>query len=537
MARRPAYTLIFLGAQRTDRVDLGPGPDFPVLEQFHKSGQGSDDPSERVEASLVSTPKIGAVVWVLWEGASAQVLDMPTGVIKGMERDELAGALGFEAEPLTGVSAAESAIGGVQQKEAAGAVPEFRRFWITQLTTEVRNRLEEVVVRAGAKFAGVSHPGGLPRERWDMKLTPEAPREWRRIEIWDQVTFSLHGTPDGNVDTRILRSTPGSESWAAGLPNDGTVSWMAAGPATHEDASGQRVPDPQRLALWDTLMALNGEGNALQPVKIDFPEDAVPVDWLRAWVAELTSQKRVPTVEPPSRVSPYRKYYVWGSTAAAMIFAGCMTHYMILNEQATRARTRADQLEEIRTKLSGPDKSKDEEARIAAETEKLQPTLKELAQREANLTLENERVENLAAKIQDEKARMASLLAVHRPALAALLAVLADSEQNENVREIFVKDVQQEANGDLRLSGLCRQSTLADAFATRLETRLGKSGWKVGAAQKILREDRVAFNFTLALTPAVLFELPAGVAFKKLTQTASLPGSENARTAAGGSHP
>ena len=247
MAKRAALTLIFLGAHRTDRVDLGPAPGFAVLEQSHKTAQGSDDPAERVEACLVSTPRIGKVVWVLWEGASAQVLDMPNGVVQGMEREQLAGALGFEAEPLTGVPAAESAIDGVQQKGADGVLPEFRRFWITQLTSEVRDKIEQVVTRAGARFAGITHPGGLPRDRWDSALAPEAPHEWRRIEIWDQVTFSIHSTAEGGIDTRIIRTS--SEGWTSVLPTEGQVSWMAAGPATHSGAGGQRVPDPQRMAF------------------------------------------------------------------------------------------------------------------------------------------------------------------------------------------------------------------------------------------------------------------------------------------------
>ena len=164
MAKRAALTLIFLGAHRTDRVDLGPAPGFAVLEQSHKAARGSDDPAERVEASLVSTPRIGKVVWVLWEGASAQVLDMPNGVVQGMEREQLAGALGFEAEPLTGVPAAESAIDGVQQKGADGVLPEFRRFWITQLTSEVRDKIEQVVTARRSKIRR-HHPSGRPPAR------------------------------------------------------------------------------------------------------------------------------------------------------------------------------------------------------------------------------------------------------------------------------------------------------------------------------------------------------------------------------------
>ena len=510
MGNRASFSLIFLGAQRTDRVDLGPGPAFPVLEQFHQAGRNSDDPAERVETSIASNPKIGKVVWVLWEGASAQVLDLPKGVVHGMEREQLAGALGFEVEPLTGIPAAESAIDGFQLNSTDNAQPEFRRFWITQLTSEVRNKVEDVITKGGARFAGIIHPGGLPRDRWDAKLAPETPHEWQRIEIWDQVTFSLHGLPDGSVDTRIVRSEPGSERWVADLPSEGTIAWMSAGPATKVNSRGQRVPDAQRMAMWDTLMSPGSGGNPVEPVKIDFPEDAAPVDWLRAWVSELTAQKRVPTVEPPSRISPYRKFYVLGGTAAAVALTACLVHGSMLSSKAARAQTQADYLEKSRIAQAPKFNPAIEEAQAAAESEKLQARQKELEKLETSLAAQSDRIETTAAQLAARQIRQNQLHAAHRSALAALFTALADSERNDNPGDIVVKDIRQTENGELRLSGICRRGSVADAFASRLGARLEKAGLNVGAAQKLLRDDRLAYDFTLVLTPMVLFpESPA----------------------------
>ncbi len=68
--------------------------------------------------------------------------------------------------------------------------------------------------------------------------------------------------------------------------------------------------------------------------------------------------------------------------------------------------------------------------------------------------------------------------------------------------------MRQEGGGELRLTGLCRRSSFADSFATRLETRLTKAGWIIGAAQKRLRDDRLAFDFSLLLTPVVMSDAP-----------------------------
>ncbi len=97
---------------------------------------------------------------------------------------------------------------------------------------------------------------------------------------------------------------------------------------------------------------------------------------------------------------------------------------------------------------------------------------------------------------------------LHRPAVAALLSAVADAEQSENTGQIVVKEIRGEKNGDLRLSGLCRRTDAADAFATKFEYRLSDLGWRVGAAQKQLRADGLAFDFAIVLTPVVLLDYP-----------------------------
>ena len=289
MAKRPAHTLILLGAERTDRVDLGPGPNFPVLSDHHHAAQSADDVVHRLEASLLTTPKVGKQVWLLWEGASAHILDMPAGVVEGLERGQLADTLSFEAEPLTGVPAGDSAIDGVPQ--VVKSLADFKRFWITQVSVATRDRFEEAVGRSNAKLAGIIHPGGLPRPEWSVEGTAEdVVADWRRVEVWDQLTFSLHGTKDGRVETKVIRTSPGSKAWSSQLPTEGPLSWMGPGPVTRVSPGGKQVAD-----AW---LPLTADGLPLQPTRIEFPQDTVPTDWLRAWAAELTTKsRRVPVVE------------------------------------------------------------------------------------------------------------------------------------------------------------------------------------------------------------------------------------------------
>jgi len=502
MAKRPAYTLILLGAERTDRVDVGPGPNFPVLAEHHHASQGGDDPVQRLEASLVSTPKVGKQVWLLWEGASAHVLDMPAGVVEGLERAQLADTLSFEAEPLTGIPSGDSAIDGVPQ--SGSTLAEFKRFWITQVTVAMRERLEEAVTRANAKLAGIVHPGGLPRADWKVEKPGDAVAEWRRVEVWDQLTFVLHGTRDGRIETKVIRSSPGSKAWTSQVPTEGPLSWMGPAPVTRVGPDGRHVSDAP--------LPVSAEGVPVQPTKIEFPQDKAPTDWLRAWAAELAAKpRRVPVVESSSQVSPHRKFYIVGGVAASLALAAVLAHGGLLTVRAGQARDRADQLERVRVALAPPNNSDKETAQINAEIERLKPRLAELLDTETALAAQDAKIEKVAAETAARQTRLSQLQSVHGPALGELLAALADAEKNENPAEIIVKEVRQDSAGALQLTGLCSQPAFADAFATQLESRLAQSGWKVGAAQKSVRSDKLAFDFSIVLTPAVLDSAGTGL--------------------------
>lgn len=511
MGSRAVHTVIFLGVQRTDRIDLGRAPAYPVIAQHHLVSNGGDDPVSRVEAALEATPKPGKLVWILWEGAVAQMLDLPSGVVDGLEREQLANTLSFEAEPLSGIPAAESAIDGIPHRNPAGALPDFRRYWVTQLPSSIVSRLQEAVNFAGSKLAGIAHPGGLPRETWDVASLSSG-QDWRRVEIWDQLTFALQGRADGSVETRIMRAPPGTDSWTAELPSDGPLSWMGPGPATRVGPDGRRISD---------ILPSDDSGEPLKLRKLEFPPDSAPVEWLRAWVSELTAQpRRVPAVYSHSHISPNRKFYVSGGLAAALALAVIAGHASWLGVRTADFKAKADHQTALRLQMTPKDESSKEIAKL---TQELEPYKAQLTELDSNLTAlkaEEDRRAKLNAKVQAQKAASAEFQRIHRPALAALLAALADSEQSDRTSDLVIKDVRKQDTGELVISGVCRQPRFADAIAMRLESRLSRAGWKVGAAQKRHRRDSDAFNYSIVLTPAVLSENPEP---PSSTQPASFP--------------
>jgi hypothetical protein len=505
MARRAAHTLVFIGVNRIDRIDFGPGPDFAVLGVKHQSALANEEPEILLESALVGGARVGKSVWVLWEGATAIMLDMSSGVVVGLEKNQLADALSFEAEPLTGLPAMESAIGGVSQRATKDLLPDTKRYWVTQIPAAVRDKLDEAVTRTGAKLLGIAHPGGLPRAHWGESVEAERAIEWRRVEIWEDLTFSLHGRSDGTMETRVIRSSPGSEKWASDLPTEGPVSWMGPGPVTRVGPDGRRVTD--------SLTLLSEDGTPLETEKIELARDKVPMEWLRAWIEELTStSRRVPVVERFTNASPNRKFYVAGGALTALALAVCIVHGEVVSYQTAATNTRAAQLEELRAQMTPIDKSKQDESETLALAEKLKAQLADLDVQLQQLKQQASDLDKKQEELAERRNRVLYLQTIQRPAVASLLAAVAKVEDDPQA-EVVIKDIRESADGSsLVLTGLSKHATEANAFAVQLQTQLTLKEWKVGPAQKKLRNDLQAFDFTLNLTPASMLSLDSGVA-------------------------
>ena len=205
---------------------------------------------------------------------------------------------------------------------------------------------------------------------------------------------------------------------------------------------------------------------------------------------------------------------------------------------------RANQLEKIRLTMAPLDNSDKEAASINAEVAKLTPQLQYLEQKETELTTASAKIQKAAADAVARQSKLGRLLEVHRPALGELLTAVADSEENDNPGDIIIKEVRQSDNGTLRLTGLCSKQSVAGSFAAKLETRLTQSGWNVSPAQTLRRGDRLAFDFSVALTPAVLLDslipgMPISPTIVK-TPSGAQPGiarrSVEALAAPGGDH-
>lgn len=485
MARRPAYTLLLLNADATARIDFGPGPDFAVIAGRRQPAAGTEDPAMRTGQALALGGQVGRTVWVFWEGAWTQTVDMPAAAVMGLTSEQLGRSLAFEVEPLSAIPATESLIEAIPVAPVgAEADPTRQTFWITQVSVTVREAVEALVRKAGGKFGGLLHPGGLPRSGWGS--TPPAGGEWRRVEVWDQATVILSGRGADAPAIRIVNSRPGSPGWSAHLPAVGPVTWTA------------RTPAPE---------VLNDEGVPLEWVPATLPAESVPADWARAWAAELSArERRVPVIRAEERGAPNTRYFAIAGAAAAAVLVACAAHALPIYQATADAKAKADAggaKPSEKALAARRDAVAKQEKALTAELESLRADIKALEKQEQVLAEQRVEEQKRADEIRARHARREARVAAHRVSLAALMESIIEAEQKDS-RDLSIRAVRSEDGGRLRLSGWCTGPGRAEDLAVRLTKALTDAGWQVGPAQTKVWPDRPVWDFWIILTPRLL---------------------------------
>jgi len=285
--------------------------------------------------ALLKTPP--RRVWALTTAAVTAVIESAPGRLQGLDESELASALAYEAEALTGLPAMSS-------QTAARRLPSLHAgsesWWVTQMSQRMRSEIESEVTQRGARLEGVAHPGGLLPQQ-------DAGREG--FELWQDLLF--------------MRRSQGFDI----LPVDEAApleSLMARFPA----APGQ----PPRWVLTTR------QATALDGVEcLSLHDESILRDWLLACHETLTS----PTPAVPVLLSPVPPMSgtkrAWLSVAAAvLVLSLCAGHWWLTERQLHSAQA------EIKT-LTTLARQRDELQAAAAEANKVRAELEAARQHQA----------------------------------------------------------------------------------------------------------------------------------------------------------
>ena len=424
MPRRPALTLIYVSRQTVARADFGGGRAPALAGRWDQPRPELPDIASTVEYALSLGPRPGRAVWVLATDLWTQTLALPMAKAAGLKPDALAQALNFEAESLSGIPAVDATVGVVSFPASRGEQP----CWLVQVRTGDIDAVAEAVRRAGAAFAGMTHPGGLPE-----CLTDDPNGPFERIELWPDAVLGVRRSPEGKLDLRVWNTDPPLGRWqpevglwlASGTPAGNPETLTAENFAEPKDrpAPVVRLDDPQRLGAW-----------------------------FEAWAAELAVRTpSVPIVRPLARSMAMSSRVVAAVVLAALVAGACYGHFLLLDRQHTDLKAAIAK--------SRPDtKSADEIKRLVTTR----------TEERDKLRTEKARLEGVTARLEQSRERF-----------ARLLEVLA----SEKPEDVFIQRIEQEGPNP-KVVGVALRPDLAHDYAQSLYEELRPLGWEVQPAKE-----------------------------------------------------
>lgn len=298
--RRPAATLLCVIANRFVRADMdAEGRLLAEPEWLPIQCDSIADLSLAVTTALAGERAVGRRLWLLHDGLPNHTVTVPTGQVAGLEGLQLSQALLFELEQMTG--------NPLPNRQAAHALISLEDgqslYWLTHVPKTLIAQLQRAAKQQGCQFAGLLHPGGLPRP-----LSVEAVQgKWARLEIWPDVLIGLDGGKQGKPNAWVIQA--------------GTKARRIQGEVERWRAElGEGV-------VWETL----GEGAVLDFMPADakaiqWEDGEILVRWLNGWGTSLKQglAAPIPLIEPPEDASLEPR---WMAVYAVAAVAVCLLHW------------------------------------------------------------------------------------------------------------------------------------------------------------------------------------------------------------------
>jgi hypothetical protein len=481
MAKRPSYTLILIKSDMLARADFGPfdsaqdrpAPEFVPLEFWEQPQPANVRLYHSLEVALGMGGKCGQIVWVVGEAFWTQTLSLPVNALAGLTKDQIAKAIGYDVEALTGLSGADSALGFCK----AAPSDQSEHLWVTQVPLTARAQIQGTIEKAGGSLGGIIHPGGL-RGPLDVAFdAPVSAQTWRRIEVWKDATVCLMGRGDDAQRVAIINGDPAQEAWRANVAR-----WMNSNDAGHSEWLGPQGSMANDLSggndkHWEVLPPLTGD--ALKR-------------WLARWAAKLVNEATVtPVIEPSRANTSQRRQLIAVAAVTLACLAACIARGVWLGGQRTKLENQRIVLETQFATQTGTLKllqaPKQEWDHMQREIKSLRSDLQ---------TLRTQRSHTHFHGVPDFE--------LQRRRVAELLAALSRNAASD----LMIDHIEPVGNGDMLIEGKCLPNTSVDTFAGALAAVLPGVGWEVSPAQKKPSGLIPSGDFKLRVTPLVQQKSP-----------------------------
>jgi len=321
-------TILLLTRDHAIRADLRAGADASQMALTIRERMDADEPALAISTLLRGADKPGDV-FVLSSDVWTRTMSLPRETARNMSLTEATQALQFEAEPLSGLNAFDGAAALVKLDDAMG----HQRYWISEVSSSLRDQIESVVKDAGGNFRGLAHPGGLSVS---LSLDIEA-LDWRRVEFWPGTVVRLaHRGRETHLRIDETGVIPGNR--AATLDN-----WR-------KEFSGH--------AADEVLTDVPGAEPPVNAAALALSDEQLLRRWLHQWLRQLSARSpSVPIVRAEKRPLSQQQRSTISVVLAAIVGVGCYAHHLwvggqiaAMNENRTRIEAPGKEIEALRTR-------------------------------------------------------------------------------------------------------------------------------------------------------------------------------------------
>lgn len=400
---------------RTVRADFSGGSEPTLLNC--ETVDGGDDLVMSVETTLLTSGRVGKKVYIISTEVWTQTLQFPIRAVSGLSEAELRESLAHEAEAVSGIEAAQSALAYAALTVESGE----QRYWVSQISAFLLERLEESVKHSGGRLAGVLHPAGLTAQVSGRCF----------VELWPGV-ISAHG----EQDIQVLSMDPKLNDWQVVLE-----SWLAkhsADSIKHFAAGSDLVPANSTEHDWWTL---------------DQQEQLL--SWLNVAVRTLSASSKVPQIRAAKKRVSAQQLNTITAAACGVTIAICALHFIWISLAQQSMTARLSDARQVSTQITN---AKRDLAKLEQDKQKLQSEVLTQTQSHDQMLLTQQ---------------------AHRQRWAKLLRLLA----KHSPENLVVQNIDQDQD-NVKISGVCLEPQLANELAAGLTEHLIALGWQVHPPEK-----------------------------------------------------
>jgi len=381
------------------------------------------DLAEEVDSLLAALPLRPGKVWVLTSDVWTGMANVAADVVRRVEPRQLPQMVGFEVEPLSGISSSQART-AVQELGQAGSE---RQFWVTQAEVAQFERIAESVGFNGGKLQGLLHPAGVP-----AAVDPAGGGgPWRRLEIWSDAVLLVSGEGKG-VEHRFL------DEGASLAFDSARLEQLAA----ESGGTLTVLQDPDSVAAPEV-------SDRIRFASLE--DEAYLKALLAAWSRSLAGKAKAPLIAPQRAPmsSATRGLLTAGLAAAAVL--GCFGH-LLGTDYINRQR------------VAALDK---QSAELKAPLDAMTASKKQLSELDKSLKDVSAKQESLAAAITNYQQTMRG----QRDRMPAMLRSLAHSCGSE----LLIRQIECDGS-EVRIHGRCLDPRQAKSLAACLARDLGPMG-------------------------------------------------------------